>query len=106
MGLFNSRRPQAQRPVSEPTNELPTIPVDLTKRYDVYCFEVNHDRLYENVQFVSFRTLKDMFQGFLEIETADGVRSLIPTFHIRLICEHGAPPAFKVLRRRRNLPDD
>jgi hypothetical protein len=41
------------------------------------------------------------FMGdFLEIESADGTRSFLPKFGIQLVCEHGARPAFKVLRRR------
>jgi hypothetical protein len=86
--------------------------VDLSKRYDVYCAEFNHDRLYENVRFVCIRTFDRISEfgsglagGYLEIEAEEGSRWLIPAFGIRLICEHGTQPAFKVLRRPRQPRD-
>jgi hypothetical protein len=112
MGLFNSRPKPPSLP-ARPPSEIPIAQVDLSKRYDVYCTEINYDRLYENVRFVCIRTFDrvDKFSsgligGFLEIEAVDGSRTLIPSFGIRLICEHGTQPSFKVLRRRRNSHDD
>ena len=107
MGWFNSRRPEAPRPV-EPKCQIPISQVDLSKRYDVYCTNLGHDRLYENVRFVGIRTFDRITEfssgyvsGFLEIEAVDGSRWLIPNFGIRLICEHGTQPVYKVLRHRR-----
>jgi hypothetical protein len=108
MGLFNARQSETPRPADSSRN-LPISPVDLSKWYDVYCTEVGHDRVYENVQFIGIRTFDRITEyyssglatGFLEIESADGSRWLIPTFGIRLICEHGMRPAFKTLRHRR-----
>ena len=114
MGLFNSRQPKAPAPQPAPANQIPIIPVDLSKQYDVYCMEYNqnHDRLYEDVRFVGIRTFDRITEfssglvcGYLEIDAVDGSRCLIPSFGIRLICEHGAQPVFKVLRHRRNPRD-
>lgn len=107
MGLFNSRpTTSASRPV--PEDSIPLLPFDLSKRYDVRCSDVGYDRLYENVRFVCFRTFdritefsSALINGYLEIETADGARCLIPGFGIRMISEHGTRPTFKVLRHRR-----
>lgn len=108
MGLFNSRQPKASPTHVEPASQIPVAQIDLSKRYDVYCTDVGCDRLYENVSFVGIRTInrvKDSYSfvdGFLEIESADGSRCLIPRYGIQLICEHGTQPPFKVLRRRRD----
>jgi hypothetical protein len=86
--------------------------VDLSKRYDVYCTDIGHDRLYENVRFVGIRTFERIREfssglvgGFLELEAVDGSRWLIPSFGIRLICEHGTQPEVKFLRHRRHSRD-
>src|SRR5262245_11940072 len=107
MGIFNSRRSETPRP-AEATNEIPITYVDLSKRYDVYCTDFGHDRLYENVRFTGIRTFERITKffsgavgGLLELEAVDGSRWLIPNFGIRLICEHGTQPVFKVLRHRR-----
>jgi len=108
MRFFNSAPPKISEPSAGTENGIPILPVDLSKRYDVYCSARGHDRLYENVRFVGMRTFDRitesmhhfMMGDFLEIESADGTRSFLPKFGINLICEHGARPAFKVLRRR------
>ncbi len=106
MKLFNSRVPETRAPRREQSGGLPILPIDLSKRYDVYCSLQCHDRLYENVKFVCTRTLDRPDSGmpsiseFIEIEATDGSKSLIPKFGIHLICEHGTKPAFTVLRRR------
>jgi hypothetical protein len=113
MGLFNSRAKAATPSAGpEPADRIPISQIDLTKRYDVYCSDLGHDRLYENVRFVGIRTFdritefsSGLIGGFLEIEAVDGSRWLIPNFGIRLMCEHGAQPVFKVLRHRRNSRD-
>ena len=80
MGLFNFRRSEAPRH-AEPTGQIPITQVDLTKRYDVYCTDLGHDRLYEDVRFVDIRTFDRITEyssgvvtGFLEIEAVDGSR--------------------------------
>ena len=112
MGLFRSRRPEAPHPRSEAGSQIPITPIDLSKRYDMYCTDVYHDKVYENVRFVGIRTFdrinefsSGLVSGFLEIEAVDGSRVLIPSFGIRLICEHGTRPMFKVLRHRRGAQE-
>lgn len=112
LGLFNFRRPTVAGQRVAPSDQIPITPIDLSKRYDVYSTEYSHDRLYEGVRFVAIRTFDRISQyssglvgGYLEIEVADGAKCLIPSFGIRLICEHGTQPAYKVLRRRRNSWD-
>ena len=111
MGLFHSRQklPSSRAGAA---NQIPIAQVDLSKRYDVYCTDFNHDRLYEDVRFDGIRTFDRISEfssglvgGFLEIEAVDGSRWLIPNFGIRLICEHGTQPVFRVLRHRRNSRD-
>jgi hypothetical protein len=91
---------------------MPIAQVDLSKRYDVYCYEGNHEVLYENIRFLGIRTLDRITEfssglvgGFLEIEAVDGSRCLIQNLGIRLFCEHGTQPLFRVLRHRRNPRD-
>jgi hypothetical protein len=109
MGLFRTRKAVTPTPRRESPPQIPVAPVDLSKRYDVYCTDVGHDRLYEDVRFVGIRTFDRVTEfssglvgGYLEIEAADGSRCLIPSFGVRLICEHGARPLCKILRHRRD----
>lgn len=110
MGLFRSQPVVPPEPKVVPGCEIPVLPVDLNKRYDVYCSARNHDRLYEDVKIVALRTLEPVTEpirylmvDFVEIESADGSRSLLPKHGIQMLCEHGVEPAFKVLRRRRDM---
>ena len=112
MGLFSSNREKPLDADLYGTPSIPIEPVDLSKRYDVYCGQTSHDRLYENVRFICIRTFDriskispGLLGGFLEIEASDGTRALLPSFHIRMICEHGTKPLFKILRRRRRWED-
>jgi hypothetical protein len=110
MGFFSSQEPQQQP--QRPDRVLPILPVELTKRYDVYIREPEHDRLYENVRFVCLRTFDRITEysgtlsSYLEIESSDGTRCLIPTLQITAICEHGVTLATKILRRRRGVRGD
>jgi hypothetical protein len=65
MGFFNSK-PQPQQPWGSDM-ALPLLHVDLTKRYDIYLREIEHDRLYENVQFMSLRSF-DRITDFLRVD--------------------------------------
>src|SRR5262249_16662961 len=110
-GFFNSRQ-KLPSPQPEATSQIPITQVDLSKRYDIYCADINHDRVYEDVRFVGIRTFErtsefssGLVDGFLEIEAVNGSRWLIPNFGIGLICEHGTEPVFRVLRHRRNSRD-
>jgi hypothetical protein len=109
MGLFSSRRPQVPDLVPGVASQaaIPVGPVDLDKRYDVYCSAHGEERVYEDVRFLGIRTFdrlnsefsSGLVGGFLEIEARDGSRLLIPSFGIQLLCEHGTRPAYKVTRR-------
>jgi hypothetical protein len=112
MGLFSFRQPKSSPPPSGPANQIPITPVDLNKRYDVYCSDINHDKLYEDVRFVGIRTFDPITEftsglvgGYLEIEASNGSRWLIQSYGIRLICEHGTQPVYRVLRHRRSPRD-
>jgi len=110
MGWFGSRPPQAApRPTAPPPSQIPILPVDLSKRYDVYCSEAGHDRLYEDVRFVCIRTFDRITEfssglvgGYLEVELPDGTQFLIPGYGVRIICEHGKHPVCKIMRHRRS----
>lgn len=92
-----------------PKRSHPAVPLthlDVSKRYDAYCIVAGEERVYENVSFVGIRTLEGIHEflsptsAYLEIEAIDGTRMLIPSFGIQLLCEHGAEPVYRVLRRR------
>ena len=112
MALFGSSRPHVPEPPPKPGSAIPVVPVDLDKRYDVYCTVSGEERLYEDVRFVGIRTFdrqteysSGLVSGFLEIEARDGARMLIPNFGIQLLCEHGTRPTYKVIRRWVNTVD-
>jgi hypothetical protein len=105
MALFGIRGPQPPKPPAASADLIPIMHIDLTKRYDVYCTVTGEERLYENVRFIAIRTFErqseyssGLIGGYLEIETADGAKMLIPSYGIQLLCEHGMQPAFRVLR--------
>ena len=93
----------------------PCVPVtvfDVTLRYDIYCSILGEERLYENVKLTGIRTFERTSQFlsvsigcFLEIESANNTRTLIPQFGIQMICEHGIQPSYKVIRPRPMPPD-
>jgi len=107
MSLF---KPAKDRP-GESTgsgNAVPVTPFDITRRYDIYCDVVHEQRLYANVRVVGMRTFdtptrfsSGAIGALLEIEAANGARMMIPQFGIKMICEHGTEPTFKVLSRLR-----
>jgi hypothetical protein len=106
MGLFRSNAKQPPEPPSS-ANQLPVAPFEFNKRYDVYCSVFEEERVYENIKFVGIRTFEPLPQvtlaligGYLEIETASGARLFIPSFGIKLICDHGTQPEFKMLQPR------
>ena len=104
MRLFKSPAPEAPKP---PEGPIPIAPIDVSKRYDLYCSFAGEDRLYRGRQDRIRRTLEPerkfssgLIGGYIEIEARDGTRIMIPHFRIHVVCEHGAHPAFKVLRWR------
>ena len=109
MGLFKKNRPKLSDALGKTIKSpIPAQHFDITKRYDIYCEIRGEYRLYQNVRLVAFKTLEDirenggMFRSFLEIETADETRMMIPGFPIHLICEHGVKPVYVVLKQARD----
>jgi hypothetical protein len=109
MNLFGFGKP-SKKPIPSYLRRESAIPVrqfDLSKRYDLHCSEVGHDRVFENVRFLGLCTFEPISEygtiigGYLELEAEDGSRIMIPHYQIRLICEHGMVPKFRVLRHRR-----
>ena len=112
MSLFQN--PRGQTPETpEPDNPIPVSLIDLSKRYDIYCSIPGEDRLYEDVRIVAIRTFEKKKQdfgmaligGYLEIETRNSTRMMIPHVRMFMICEHGSQPEYKVLRVRKNDND-
>src|SRR5205814_6760477 len=70
-------------------------PVDLSKRYDVYCREAGDEVLYENVLFKGVKTLfqqrqDDISSGYLELQKADGQTIFVARTSIMKFCECGS----------------
>ena len=89
------------------------MPIDLSKRYDLYCSTPSEDRLYEDVRIVGIRTFErkteyssGLIGVHIELEARDGTRMMIPHLRMYMICEHGAKPVYKVLRVRTVDSDD
>src|SRR5262249_10614995 len=109
MGLFNSRRPSSEERQPPPSGQLPLLQFDLSKRYDIYYIVhgvgVTEERVYPNVRFLAIRTFERITEyssgigGFLEVETIDGTRYLLPHFGITSVCEHGTKPGYRVIER-------
>ena len=112
MSLFNSLKGKVPE-TPEPDDPIPVTLFDLSKRYDIYCSLPGEDRLYEDVRIIAIRAFEKkrhdlgmaLIGGYLEIETRNGARMMIPHMRIYMICEHGTPPDYKVLRVRQNDPD-
>jgi hypothetical protein len=106
MSLFGNPRTGSEQPSEEPNSGPPFLAVDISKRYDIYCTIQGEDRLYEDVKVVAIRTfepkspIKGLVGGYLEVESTDGARMLLPGIRMYLICEHGVQPRYKVLRKR------
>ena len=109
--MSHSRYPTGQTPETpEPDSPIPVTLIDLSKRYDIYCSIPGEDRVYEDVKVLAIRTFEKKKQefgmaligGFLEIETCNGARMMIPNVRMYMICEHGSQPEYKVLRVRKS----
>jgi hypothetical protein len=106
--------PERSAESPEPDGGIPVSVIDLSKRYDIYCYLPGEYRLYENVRVLgikSFEATKHKFGtsvigGYIEIEAENGVRMMIQSVRINMICEHGSEPIYKVLRGRQSGDDD
>jgi len=71
--------------------------VDISKRYDVYCREGDHEIVYRNALFKGIKTLfqkreSDVFSEYLELEQADGRTIFIARSSLVKFSEQGTPP--------------
>lgn len=103
MSLFKLTQPVGPKIFED---NVPVAQFDLSKRYDIYCSFNFEDRLYEDVKIVGIRTLdrrteysSGVLGGYVEIESSNGTRAFIPSFHVSILCVHGAQPIYKVIRR-------
>jgi|SRR4051812_46339085 hypothetical protein len=83
---------------------IPINAIDLSKSYDLYCTTQREERLYEDVKIIGIRTFERMRQyssgligGYIEIQARDNTRMLISYHQVKMICEHGSQPKYKVL---------
>lgn len=116
MSLFKSPRGDSSETPKTPSPDspIPVSGIDLSKRYDIYCYIPSEDRLYEDVRIVGIKALEppkhefggSLLGGYIEIEASNGVRMMIPHIRIYMICEHDAQPAYKVLRVRKSSDND
>ena len=72
-------------------------PVDVSKRYDVYCREGQEEVVYQNALFKGIATLfsrgdHDVYYEYVELEQADGQTVMIARWSITKFCEHGGKP--------------
>jgi ATP-dependent Clp protease ATP-binding subunit ClpA len=68
-------------------------PVDISKRYDVYCREANEEVVYRNALFKRAKTLLreheyDILFEYLELEDADGRTVFVARSSVVKFCEH------------------
>ena len=112
MSLFKAPRGESPS-LPDPENPITVTVFNLSKRYDLYCSTPSEDRLYEDMKIIGIRTFehkknqyaKALIGGYLEIESPDGKRMMIPHLRIYMICEHGSQPAYKVIRVRKTDGD-
>jgi len=99
----------AGTPLGEASPSKPPIPprpkpepVDLTKRYDVYCVELNQQAVvYRNVLFKSVRSLyreqlSRTNSQFFELEQPDGQSVFVAAFSVVKFCEPGTTPRAEI----------
>jgi hypothetical protein len=103
MSLFSRQSGSGSPDDSDDT--IPINAIDLSKRYDLYCTTQREERLYEDMKIVGIRTFERMRQyssgligGYIEIEARDSTRMLLSHHQVRMICEHGSQPKYKVLK--------
>lgn len=115
MGIFSKPPSGSPEPPKSPELDgpIPVTVIDLSVRYDIYTARAFDDRLYEDVRIVGIKTFEQkdarfgtaLLGGYLEIEARNGVRMMIPSMGIYMICQHGSLPEYKVLHDR-NLGGD
>jgi len=77
-------------------------PVDMSKRYDVYCQEGNQQVVYRSALFKGVKTLfqtedSDLWAEYMELEQADGQTVFIARQSVIKFCEHGKTPGSEIV---------
>ena len=77
-------------------------PVDISKRYDVYCQEGNQQVVYRNALFKGVKTLfqkedSDLWAEYMELEQADGQTVFVSRSSVIKFCEHGETPGSEMV---------
>jgi hypothetical protein len=78
------------------------LPVDIAKRYDVYCVELNQQSVvYRNVLFKGVRSVfpDELNRGradFFVLEHADGQTIFVAVFSVVKFCEPGTTPRSEI----------
>lgn len=84
-------------PQKEESQKAQPETVDISKRYDVYCREGDHQVVYRNALFKGAKTLFprgefDPFSEYMELEQADGQTIFVSRSSVIKFCEHGKTP--------------
>lgn len=78
------------------------VPIDVSRRYDVYCQEGDKEVIYRNALFKGVKTLLQkheyhVLSEYLELEQADGQTIFIARSSVIKFCEHGATPGSETI---------
>ena len=76
-------------------------PVDINKRYDVYCREGDREVVYRSALFKGIKTLfqkenSDLWAEYIELEQADGQTVFIARQSVIKFSEHGTTPGSEI----------
>lgn len=90
-----SSEPQSKIPQNPFSKCKKPDPVDLAKRYDVYCIEHGQTVVYRNVLFKGVKGLLplreyDALSAYIELELADGKAVFLPMYTVFKFCDPGA----------------
>jgi len=98
----NYSPPPEKKAMTQKPKPAEREPIDITRRYDVYCWEGDEEIVYRNARFKGIKTLFkerdfDPFADYMELEQANGQTIFISRSSIRKFCEHSPtqsqPPA-------------
>ena len=88
-------------PQKSESQKSPREPVDISKRYDVYCQEGTQQVVYRNALFKGVRTLlqkenSDVGAEYMELEQGDGQTIFVARQSVLKFCEHGKTPGSEI----------
>ena len=89
----NYSLPPEDKAMSDKTKQSQREPIDITRRYDIYCREGDQEIIYRNTRFKGVKTLFkdrefDVFSDYMELELEDGQTIFINRGLIIKFCEH------------------